>query len=181
MTVRKILLAGAAVALMSTPAWGHPGNGNGNGDHGQGPSGAPGHQHDKGKGRPENPGHSHRCRERSVGYVASGTLLKETLTKDEGANTYSGTLEVEVTRTNRHAVADKGKKTYEVSKAHVTFGLADVNKDGSVGLDDLTPGDRVKLIGRITERNSSCQDEFTSKTTIRKIVFHVPLPASSKA
>jgi hypothetical protein len=180
MTIRKIMLAGAAVALMSTPAWGHPGNGNGNGDHGQGPSGAPG-QHDKGKGRPEHPGNSHRCVEHSVGYVASGTLIKETLTKDEGANTYSGTLEVEVTRANRHAAADMGKKTYEVSKVHITFGLADVNKDGSVGLDDVVPGDRVKLIGRVTERKAGCQGEFTSKTTIRRIAFHASLPASSKA
>ncbi|HEY7932732.1 MAG TPA: hypothetical protein VID48_02815 [Solirubrobacteraceae bacterium] len=41
-------------------------------------------------------------------------------------------------------------KTYTLTDAPFTLGLADINHDGSVGLDDLTTGERVKAIGRIT-------------------------------
>jgi hypothetical protein len=177
MIVRKILLAAGAAALMSTPAWAHPGNGPG--DPGNAPGNGPSHS-DQGKGKgPGEHGKSHKCMAHNVGYVAAGTLLKATLTKDEGANTYSGTLEVEVTHTNHHAAADKGKKTYEVSKVHLTLGLADVNKDGSVGLDDVAAGDRVRLIGKITAVAPKCKVEFTAKTTIRKIVINAPAQTKS--
>jgi hypothetical protein len=180
MIVRKILLAAGAAALMSTPAWAH--SGHGPGDHGNAPGNTPSHT-DKGKGHDksgEHPGKSHKCVAHSVGYVAGGTLVSETLTKDEGAETYSGKVEVEVTHTNHHAAADKGQKvTYEVSKAHVVFGLRDTNKDGSVGLDDLAKGDRVHVIGKITAVAPRCTGEFTATKTIRRIVFHAPAPTAS--
>jgi hypothetical protein len=107
--------------------------------------------------------------------VADGTLVSESLTKDEGAQTYSGKLEVEVMHTNHHAASNKGKTvTYEVSKAHVVLALKDTNKDGSVGLDDLAKGDRVHVIGKITALAPKCKGEFTATTTIRRIVFHAP-------
>jgi hypothetical protein len=181
MIVRKILLAAGAAALMSTPAWAHPGSGPG--EHGNAPGNTPNHS-DKGKGHGNSGakhGKSHKCVAHSVGYVASGTLLKDTLTKDEGAETYSGTVEVEVTRTNHHAAADKGKKvTYEVSKVHLTLGLSDTNKDGSVGLDDVAMGDRVHVIGKITAIAPKCKVEFTAKTTIRRIVVNAPAQAGGK-
>lgn len=180
MIVRKILLAAGAAALMSTPAWGHPGKGPA--DHGNAPAGTPNHS-DKGKGHGDsgNHGKSHKCMAHNVGYVAGGTLgTTETLTKDEGAETYSGMVEVEVTHTNHHAAADKGTTvTYTVSKVHVVFGLQDTNKDGSVGLDDLAKGDRVHVIGKITAVAPKCKGEFTPTKTIRRIVFHAPAPSAS--
>jgi len=59
---------------------------------------------------------------------------------------------------------------------HLTFGLADTNNDGSVGLDDLTKGDRATLLGRISVLAKHCsQTGFTATTTIRHIVFHAPV------
>lgn len=119
-------------------------------------------------------GKSHKCVAHGVAYVASGKLLKWTLTKDENANTYSGEVEVEVTQTNHHALADRGKTvTYKVSKAHVNFDVKDTNNDGTVGPDDLAAGDVAHLIGKITTLAKKCsQTGFTAETTIRRIVFH---------
>jgi len=143
-----------------------------------------GGNHDNG-GQAHHPNHgkSHRCLPHGVAYVASGTLVSWTLTKDENANTYSGEVEVEVTRTNHHALADKGKTVkYTVSKAHVTFGLRDTNNDGTVGPDDLAKGDSVHLIGKITTLAKKCsQTGFTAETTIRRIVFHAPPAGAPKA
>ena len=62
-----------------------------------------------------------------------------------------------------------------MEKVHLTFGLADTNSDGSVGLDDLAKGDRVHLIGKITALAKKCsQTGFTATTTIRHIVVHAP-------
>lgn len=189
MTIRKIMLAAGAAALMSTPAWAHPGSGPGDhgnapnapgnsadhadeGNHGQGDEGNHG-QGDKGNGGTEHHGKSHKCLAHNVGYVASGTLVSQTLTKDEGANTYSGKLEVKVLHTNRHASGDANTTvTYEVSKAHVVLGLRDVNKDGGVGLDDLAVGDAVHVIGKITAVAPKCKSESPATKTIRRIVFH---------
>lgn len=195
MVFRKIMLVTATAALMSTPAWAHPGH-----DQGQGkghrpatvPVGPPsttpsntdnpgvGHRHsspaDKGSGGEH--GKSHRCKVHKVGYVASGTLVSQTLTKNEDG-TYSGEVVVEVTHTNHHAAADKGKTvTYKVDKVKLTLALEDTNKDGSVGLEDLAKGDRVHLIGRITTLAKHCDKTgFTAETTVRHIVVHGPLPA----
>ncbi len=191
MIVRKILLAAGAAALMSTPAWGLPSQapsnqGTSHGPNGTNHPGQSGDPHGKGKGKGNHgQGNSHKCTPHSVAYVASGTLVLATpplttLTKNTDG-TYSGTLEVAVTHTNHHAAADKGKTViYKVTSVHVTFGLADTNKDGTVGLDDLANGDRVRVIGKITTLAKKCsQTGFTAETTIRKIVFHAP--AGSKA
>jgi hypothetical protein len=130
---------------------------------------------DKSKGKPSHPGQSHKCKMHNVAYVASGTLVSQTLTKNADG-TYSGAVTVAVTHTNHHAAGDNNTtKPYTVANVHVTFGLADTNADGSVGLDDLKAGDRVKLIGKITTLAKKCdQSKFTAETTIRKIVFHAP-------
>ena len=77
---------------------------------------------------------------------------------------------------HHHAAGDKAKtKAYKVENVRVTFGLADTNSDGSVGLDDLKGGDQVKLIGKITSLAKNCsQSGFTPTTTSRKIVFNAP-------
>jgi hypothetical protein len=162
----------------------HFGTGNNPGkDNHSGTDGNSGNPH--GNGNANSPGKSHKCVPHKVAYTAGGTLVSQTLTKDSGANTYSGEVVVEVTRTNRHAAADKGKTvTYKVTNVNLTFGLADTNNDGTVGLDDLAKGDRVRLIGKITALAKKCsQTGFTAATTIRRIVFHAPAgtPEGTKA
>src|SRR5262249_35128287 len=137
-----------------------------------------GTEHTGGKGRHGtfgHPGSSHKGKPHKVAYVASGTLVSQTLAKNAD-RTYSGQVTVESKGTNHHGAGEKGKtKAYAVEKVRVTFGLRDTNSDGSVGLDDLKAGDRVKLIGKITTLAKKCsQGEFTPTTTIRKIVFHAP-------
>lgn len=157
-------------------------NDNQGSDNSQGTDGSNPGDRGKGKSKPSHPGHSHKCAPHKVGYVASGTLVKQTLTKNADG-TYSGEVEVEVMRTNRHAAADEGKTIiYKVMNVHVTFGLADTNNDGGVGLDDLAKGDRVHLNGKITVLARKCdQSGFTAETTIRRIIFHAPAgPAGNK-
>ena len=212
MTVKRILLAASAVAVMSIPAWALPGLAPANEGKGHSPSTTPNNANNPGsshrspegtentggkgnqsngnqrngnqgkgnegkgnQGKPSHPGSSHKCKPHKVAYVASGKLVSQTLTKNADG-TYSGKVTVEVKRTNHHAAGDKGTtKTYKTENVHVTFGLADTNSDGSVGLDDLKPGDRVKLIGKITALAKKCsQSGFTATTTIRKIVFNAP-------
>jgi hypothetical protein len=199
MIVKKILLAATAAALMTSPAWALPGLAPANQGKGHGPpsttpnntdnpgsshrspkgtenTGGKGH-HSKGpdgKPKPGHPGNSHKCKPHKVGYVVSGALVSQTLTKNADG-TYSGGVIVEIKHTNHHAAGDKGTKTYTVTNVHVTFGLADTNSDGSVDLLDLKAGDQVKVIGKITALAKKCnQSGFTAETTIRKIVFHAP-------
>jgi hypothetical protein len=159
----------------------HSGKASGIGHKGSGDSSSKGNsgaQH----GKSGTHGKSHKCVAHKVGYVASGTLVSQTLTKNTDG-TYSGEVVVEVTHTNHHASADKGKTvTYTVENVHVTFGLADTNSDGSVGVDDLAKGDRAHLNGKITTLAKKCdQTEFKATTTIRKIVFHGPATEAPKA
>jgi hypothetical protein len=142
---------------------------------GRGSNGANPGDRGQGEGRPSHRGRSNKCAPHKVGYVASGTLVKQTLTKNADGS-YGGEVEVEVIRTNHHAAADKGKTVvYKVVDVHVTFGLTDTNNDGSVGLDDLAKGDRVHLNGKITALSKRCdQSGLTAETTIRRIIFHAP-------
>jgi hypothetical protein len=191
--IRKILLTAAACAFMSTPAWALPSQANSN--HGNAPSDTPnnnsnpGEGHGNGKGGGQNHGQgqghhgkSHKCMAHKVGYVASGTLSSQTLTKNEDG-TYSGEITVEVTQTNHHAMADKGKTvTYKVSGVHVTLGVSDANNDGSVGIDDAVKGDEVHVIGKVTALAKKCdQSSFTAETTIRKLVITAPSSAGTSS
>jgi hypothetical protein len=130
---------------------------------------------------PSNPGKSHRCKPHRVAYVASGTLESWSLTPTSD-DTFSGSVTVHVTHTNHHAANEEAKtptetKVYPLERVHLTFGLADTNNDGSVGLDDLAKGDPVQLIGKITSLAKKCSHTgFTATTTIRHIVFHAPSP-----
>src|SRR5262245_24057439 len=201
MTANRILLAASAAALISASAWALPGpapahqgkgppgatpnnrdnpgssnrSGEGNDNAGGGEKHANRHHRNRNSGNPTKPGNSHKCRPHKVGYVASGTLVLTTLKKNADG-TYSGEVTVNVKHANHHAAADKGNNTsYKVENVRVTFGLPDANSDGSVGLDDLKAGDRVKLIGKITTLAKKCpKGGFTPTKTIRKVVFHKP-------
>jgi hypothetical protein len=191
MTLKRILLAAAAAAVTTGPVWALPAlapadPGKGNGPPATTPSNTanPGASHRSTEGA-ENAGGGehgksglHKCVPHKAAYVASGILVSEKLEKNADG-TYSGELTVEVKQTNHHAKGDKGTtKTYkekEVEKVHITFGLADTNNDGGVGLDDVKAGDRVSLIGKITTLAKKCDHtQFTATTTLRKIVFHAP-------
>jgi hypothetical protein len=193
MILKKAMLLGAILALGSTPAWALPGGkhtgqggpaapartSNPKGAHGAPHGSEPGQkgsEHGKG-GKPGGSGrsNSHRCVAHSIAYVASGTLVSDTLL--EGADhTYSGEVVLEVQHGNRHSrAALRTKKTYAVEDVHLTLAVPDLDKDGVVGVDDLVPGDRVRLIGHVTTLLKGCAaSEFTPKLTIRKVVFHAP-------
>jgi hypothetical protein len=193
MIVRKTLLAASAAVLMSTPAWAIADN-NGNGHAPTTPVGPP-------KTTPsntDNPGSSHRnssgdhgrsgdrsrrCRPHAVGYVASGTLVKETLAQDKEASTYSGEVTIKVTSANHHAALEKGGTlTLKVEKVRLVLGMADTNNDGTVGLDDVKEGDRVTLIGRITTLAKRCSHkDFTSKLAVRQVVVNAPEQSTSSS
>lgn len=158
----------------------------GNQGQGNGP-GKPEHpshpQHPKHPGHPKHPSHpgkSHKCMPRNVAYIASGTLVSQTLSKNANG-TYSGGVTVNVTRTNRHAANDEGMtKTYTLTDARVKLRVADIDQDGSVGLDDLVAGDRVKVIASITTLSKKCdQSNFTAQLTISKVIFHAPVTPGS--
>jgi hypothetical protein len=187
--IRKTLFLAAAAALMSTPAWAisdQPAT------HANGhapsttPVGAPGNRPSEpgsrgnGKGQSGNHGQngqSHRCKPQRVGFIVSGTLVSQKLTANADG-TYTGEITVKVTHTNHHAVGEKEvttEKTYTLTNAHLTFGVADANSDGTVGLDDLVQGDRVMLIGKISKLAKHCDhSKFTAQKTIRKVVFLAP-------
>ena len=177
MMLRKILLVAGAAALMTTPAWALPGRAPSNDGTAHAPATVPnGAPHGHG-----GHGKSHRCVAHRVGYVAAGTLVSQTLALDSAATpharpTYSGDVTIDVTRTNHAAHGDKGTtKTYTLAHARVVLGLADQNNDGSVGLDDLAAGDRVKVIGKVTVLRRGCdQSSFTPTVTIRQLNVHAP-------
>jgi hypothetical protein len=162
------------------------GKDNGQGANGQGAGNGQGQNNPndqgkgKGQGNGKGKGHSHKCTPHKVAYVASGKLVSQTLTKNADG-TYTGEVVVEVGHTNHHGSTDKGKTvTYKLANAHVTFALADTNKDGSVGPDDLVAGDRVHVLGKITTLAKKCsQTEFVAETTIRKAVFHAPVTTTT--
>ena len=110
------------------------------------------------------------------GSSSSQTLSKDPTGTPPARSAYSGEVTVEVKRTNHHAAGDRGTtKTYKVEHVRVTFALADINNDGSVGLDDVQAGDHVKLIGKITALAPRCDHTgFTATTTIRHIIVHGP-------
>ena len=189
MIVKKTMLAAAAGAVIAVPAWALPGLAPADQGKGHRPSSTPnnttnpgslhrspeGAENTGGQAKPDKSANSHKCKPHKVGYVASGTLVSQALTKNSDG-TYSGDVTVEVKHANHHAKGDnKSTKTYKVENVHVTFGLADTNNDGSVGLDDLAKGDRVMLLGRITVLAKHCSNTgFTATTTIRHIVLHGP-------
>jgi hypothetical protein len=134
---------------------------------------------------------SKRCTPRSVAYVAFGEYVSGALTQTQGAATtddasddrWSGTLVVDVKRTNKHARADKGvATTYTLDDAKLKVATEDRNKDGKVDQADAAAGDRVKLTGKITRRNKKCSSEgFTATKTFRRVTIAAPEQAPAPA
>ena len=128
-----------------------------------------------------------RCAPRSVGYVAHGDYVSGDLTQTQGADTadvasddrWSGTLVLDVKRTNKHGRADKGTtKTYTVTDAKVRLADRDVN-----GSPDMpVAGDRARVQGKITRVHRKCDaSDFAAELKIRSVKFHAPKSAETPA
>ncbi len=179
MTARKTFLIASSAALVGLPTWAAASSASSS--HSQGAA-APGQTKDADEhgtshgaaGTHGKPGGSHKCKPHGIAFVLTGELGSQALTKNSDG-TYSGEVTLkEVTHTNHHAKGTKAPYTEKLTNVHVTFGLADTNNDGSVGLDDLKEGDGVKLIGKITRIAKKCHNTFEAKITIRKVVFSAP-------
>src|SRR3954451_17249740 len=75
---------------------------------------------------------SHKCKPHKVGWVVKGTLVSQALTKNTDG-TYSGTVNIDVTHTNHHASAEKGKTNSQYTLDHVkaTFVVTDQPPTGT--------------------------------------------------
>jgi|GEM_PF-1307469 len=111
--------------------------------------------------KPSHPSTSHKCTPHKVAYTAYGKLVSFSGTKT-GKDRYTGTITVHVTKANHHARADKnGDVTYNLNNTVVKFGK---------GTGPSDTGDRVKVIGKITELAKKCsQTGFTPTVTVRKV------------
>lgn len=130
-------------------------------------------QHAKSEHGKSQAAKARRCEPHGVAYVAGGTLVSGSLTKNANG-TYDGQLTVQVTQANHHATADKAtSKTYTLDDARVNLHGQDPVA--------LKAGSRVKLQGRITRLNKKCeQTAFTATTTIKKASIKDPKSAEDK-
>jgi hypothetical protein len=155
LNVKLGTLAVAAGALaIAVPAAAHP-------DPGNHPS------------KPDHPSNSHKCMPHNVAFVESGTIdptTPSTLAKNSDG-TWTGTLVVDVTRTNHWARKNKNTtvtETFTASKLHVVFA------DMATG---FTSGERVKLIGKLATVAKKCTPTGAPATPVfRMVVVH---PAKS--
>jgi len=119
---------------------------------------------------PVAPSHSHSCLPHQVGYNASGPLVSAALTAD-GNGRYSGTIEVNVTRANHHALT--GDQTFTLVGARVKF-------HHGVDPSAPAPGSRVKLHGKITKLSKHCPSNgFTPTITVKKVDIRQAKPPKS--
>jgi hypothetical protein len=121
-----------------------------------------------------------RCKAKHVvGFNASGSLIASNLTQTQGQATttdtsddrYSGTVEVNVARTNHKA--PKGDQTYTLTDGKVSF--YDVN-----GVPVTTPavGDTVRLHGKIGHAPKKCPGP-SAVITITRVAFQQAAPATT--
>jgi hypothetical protein len=117
--------------------------------------------------KPSHPSQSHKCMAHKVAYIAKGTLVSWSATKNSDG-TYSGAITVHVRNVNHHARSDKGTDvTYTLDHAKVTLGHGVMNPP--------TAGDEVKVIGKITTLAKKCDHTgFTPTITVRRVVVHAP-------
>jgi uncharacterized protein YdeI (BOF family) len=119
---------------------------------------------------------SHKCSPHAAGLRASGTLVTASLSQTTGSGTpkrgddrYSGTLKVDISRSNHHGPL--GEQTYNLTDARVKFS----DRDHNHVADDPQPGDRVKIRGKITLLPKKCDATgFTSSATVAKVSFKPP-------
>ncbi len=109
---------------------------------------------------PAHPLQSHKCTAHKVAFIASGTLVSWTATANSDG-TYTGSIVVNVTRTNHHAAANTGSQPFTLTSTKVRFGK---------GATPPAAGDRVKLIGKITAVAKKCSDQSgAGMVTLRRV------------
>jgi len=151
------MLAVAGALAVAVPAAAHPTSS----DH---PSGS---SHSSGK--------SHKCKPHNVAYTESGVVdaaTASTLTQNSDG-TWSGTLVVDVTRTNHAAKADKGQTvsySFDAAKLRVRF-------DG--GTTGFTAGERVRLIGKLATVAKKCTALSPAATPVFRMVVVHPAATTS--
>lgn len=155
------LVAVAGALVIAVPAAAHPS----------------GSDHPKGNNQGNGSSHSsasHGCKAHKVAYIVHGTIdsSQTAITVTDGT-VASGTLVVDVTRTDHWAKADKA------ATQPVSYQLGPGTKvkfDG--GTTDFSSGERVNLIGKAgVVKNKHCTGAGTVGTpTVRMVVVH---PAAS--
>jgi hypothetical protein len=119
---------------------------------------------------PTHPVASHKCAARQVAYRAAGTLVSWSATKAVDGR-YSGAITVHVTHANHHARSAKGSDvTYTLSGAKVVLGRR---------ADPPVAGDRLSMIGKISDVATKCTDQTAAGTvTVHTVIVHAPAPAA---
>lgn len=104
------------------------------------------------------------CTPHAVGYNARGRLVSSSLTLGSNGR-YSGTITVDVTKANHHAVT--GSQSFTLTDARVIF---------HHGVDATAPavGSRVGLHGKITVLRKGCATTgFTPRITLTHVDVRV--------
>jgi hypothetical protein len=154
--IKVLVLLAAAGALLALPATGFA-------DH----KGTP---HGGGKGKAK--GEAKRCAKTpKVGYVVHGTLVSATA-DDPATPASEATVTITVTRANRHArnsgeLADQdpAQEGVQVAGGTYTVPAGDafiLELEGFEGADTPSPGDAVKVQGKIPRTKKKCAAEGTS-------------------
>lgn len=129
-------------------------------------------QADKGGKTPKSgknhPTQSHKCTAHNVAYVESGTIDATTASTLAGSGgTWTGTLVVDVKKTDHAARGDKGKTitySFTSAKLRVRFGR---------GVTGFSAGERVKLIGKLATVGKKCTPLNPAATpVIGKVIVH---------
>lgn len=111
---------------------------------------------------------AHKCQPHSVAYVVSGTILSGALTANADG-TYSGTVTVHVSKTDKHA-----PKAIKGTDQIYTLASAKVKLHGE-NPAALTANSRGHLSGTITTLAKKCdQTGFTATVTIKKADIKPP-------
>lgn len=156
-----VLVAAASALAIAVPAAAHPNSSN----------------HPKGNGQGNSSSHSsgsHKCQAHKVAYIVHGTIdsSQTAITVTDGT-VASGTLVVDVTRTNHWAKADK------TATQPVSYQLGPNTKvKFDAGTTDFSSGERVNLIAKASViTNKHCTGAGTVGTpTVRMVIVH---PAAS--
>ena len=133
----------------------------------------PNHHNNGNQGNGDHPSQSHKCKPHNVGYIESGTVDMTTASTlaMNADGTWSGTLVVDVTKTNHWAKSAKG------TTVPVAFTNAKLDVDFDGGTTGFTGGERVKLIGKLAVVGQKCPALTPPSTPVfRTVVVH---PAKS--
>jgi hypothetical protein len=149
------VIAAVSALAITVPAAAHPG-----GSSHPNKSNHPGGNHSS---------QSRHCKPHNVAYVESGTVNSATASTlaANGDGSWTGTLVVDVTSTNRAAKADKGTTvTYSFTNAKLRVRF----RSATTG---FTAGERVKLIGKLAEVSKKCATSTpTAMPVFRMAVVH---------